>query len=116
MEYAEITEVVHGIDINIKNKNGKVFYKTIKHIVELDGTEKFSFGKAFSLSSKQKNFSITLSGTLTERIKQLEFLDDVIRFAEKYKDEKQSYSESFDEIRNEALKEVGSQAEEELAA
>lgn len=78
VEYAEITEVVHGIDINIKNKNGKVFYKTIKHIVELDGTEKFSFGKAFSLSSKQKNFSITLSGTLTERIKQLEFLDDVI--------------------------------------
>lgn len=78
VEYAEITEVVHGIDINIKNKSGKVFYKTINHSVELDGTERFSFGKAFSLSSKEKKFSISLSGLLTERIKQIEFLDDVI--------------------------------------
>lgn len=78
VEYAEINEVVHGIDINVKNKSGQVFYKTIKHSVELDGTEKFKFGKAFSLSPKQKKFSITLSGTLTERIKQLEFLDDLI--------------------------------------
>ena len=78
VEYAEITKVVHGIDISIKSKSGKVFYDTIKCSVDIDGTEIITFGKAFSLARQQKKISISLSGTLNERIKQLEFWDDLI--------------------------------------
>ena len=78
VEYAEITKVVHGIDISIKSKSGKVFYDTIQCSVDIDGTEIITFGKAFSLARQQKKISISLSGTLNERIKQLEFWDDLI--------------------------------------
>lgn len=56
VEYAEITKVVHGIDISIKSKSGKVFYDTIKCSVDIDGTEIITFGKAFSLARQQKRF------------------------------------------------------------
>lgn len=78
VECAEITEVVQGLNLTIKSKSNKIYYTTIKHSTEIDGTQKINFGKAFCLLDNPKKFSIKLSGTLNERIKQLEFINDII--------------------------------------
>lgn len=78
IECAEITEVVQGMNLNIKSKTNKIYYTTINHSIEIDGKRKITFGKAFSLLDKPKKFLINLSGTLADRIHQLEFMDDII--------------------------------------
>lgn len=79
VEYAEITEVVQGLNIAVKNKNGKIYYSIVNHSAEVLGTQKLIFGKAFSLLDKPKKFSIKLSGSLKERLKQLELIKDIIK-------------------------------------
>ena len=79
VEYAEIKEVVQGLNLTVRNKNGIIYYSTVNHSVELLGSQKFIFGKAFSLSDKPQKFSIHLSGTLKERIKQLNFIKDITK-------------------------------------
>ena len=88
--------------------------KAVSDLVDLAGKIEAYYEQS-GISADYNKASVIIYGNVNIPVPD-EFLDDVIRFAEKYKDEKQSYSESFDEIRNEALKEVGSQAEEELAA
>ena len=79
VEYAEIKEVVQGLNLTVRNKNGIIYYSTVNHSVELLGSQKLIFGKAFSLSDKPQKFSIHLSGTLKERIKQLNFIKDITK-------------------------------------
>ena len=79
VEYAEIKEVVQGLNLTVRNKNGIIYYSTVNHRVELLGSQKLIFGKAFSLSDKPQKFSIHLSGTLKERIKQLNFIKDITK-------------------------------------
>ena len=88
--------------------------KAVSDLVDLAGKIEAYYEQS-GISADYNKASVIIYGNVNIPVPD-EFLDDVIRFAEKYQDEKQSYSESFDEIRNEALKEVGSQAEEELAA
>ena len=77
VEYAEITEVVQGLNWTVKNKNGEIYYSTVNHSVELLGSQKFIFGKAFSLLNNPKKFSIQLSGSLKELLKKLNFIKDI---------------------------------------
>lgn len=79
VEYAEISEVSKGMKINIKTKNGKDFYYSAEHSIDMDGTIKISFGKAFCLNKNDNKFTINLYGSLKERIKQLEFLDESLK-------------------------------------
>lgn len=79
VEYAEIKEVVQGLNLTVRNKNGIIYYSTVNHSVELLGSQKLIFGKAFSLSDNPQKFSIHLSGTLKERIKQLNFIKDITK-------------------------------------
>ena len=79
VEYAEIKEVVQGLNLTVRNKNRIIYYSTVNHSVELLGSQKLIFGKAFSLSDKPQKFSIHLSGTLKERIKQLNFIKDITK-------------------------------------
>lgn len=78
VEYAEITEVVQGLSLNVKSKTNKIYYSVIDYSTEIDGKQKINFGKAFSLLDNPKKFLIKISGTLNERIKQLEFIDDIL--------------------------------------
>ena len=78
VEYAEITEVVQGLNLTIKSKKNKLYYNIVNHSTELDGNKKISFGKAFCLMENPKKFLIKICGTLKERINQLEFIQDII--------------------------------------
>ena len=78
VECAEITRVVEGLDIDVTSKNGKLYYTIINHSTELNGNKTISFGKAFTLTYSPQIFYIKLSGTLKERIKQLEFILDTV--------------------------------------
>lgn len=70
------SEISRSIDVEIKNKSGITFYSNINIEVSLKNN-KITFGNAFSLDYSSKKFNIKIKGTLSERIKQLEFIKSI---------------------------------------
>lgn len=79
VEYVTITEVMENKKIVIKTKNHEIYYTSVSITTELSGTHKFDFGKAFCLIENSKIFRMKLAGTLNERIKQLEFICNIVQ-------------------------------------
>ena len=79
VEYVTITEVMENKKIVIKTKNHEIYYTNVSITTELSGTHKFDFGKAFCLIENSKIFRMKLAGTLNERLKQLEFICNIVQ-------------------------------------
>lgn len=81
-----LTNIEKTKDGIVKNKNGDTYYTDI--IISFDGEEKMYFGnRGFYFNFSQNNFNIRISGTLLERIKQIEFIEDIVNDGGFYIDE-----------------------------
>ena len=76
VQYGEIFGIVENVNVAVKSISGKIFFDSIQF--ETGAKSRIiSFGKAFSLLDGEKKFTISLKGTLFERIHQLEFVKTI---------------------------------------
>lgn len=77
VKHIEFKNISTELNIKIKNKKGEVLYEEINIFSDLENNDKIIFGKAFELILNGKKFNIRLNGTLSERIKEIEFLENI---------------------------------------
>lgn len=80
----EINEVGKQVSAIIKDSHGKIYYEDANIKIEKNGEQSISFGNAFNLSYTTQKFHTEITGTLNERIKQLEFIINVMETSEFY--------------------------------
>lgn len=77
INYGSIEKIDETLKINIIDKNGNIFYSSAKHSVT-SKDNKIVFGKAFELDNKNHKFNVKFQGSLSERMKQLDFINSLI--------------------------------------
>lgn len=74
VSYGILSNLIESLNVKIYNKNKELVFDDVKLETTVDG-KKIFFGKAFTIDFANKKFNIKISGTLNDRIKQLEFID-----------------------------------------
>ena len=78
ISYVTLMKLSKTIKVEIKSKTGEFYYDDL--IFENTTTEeKVYFGKAFCFDQKNNVFNINIKGTLKERLKQIYFIEDIIK-------------------------------------
>ena len=75
VSYGMLSNLIETLNVKIYNKNKKIEFDDVKLETTVDG-KKIFFGKAFTIDFVNKKFNIKISGTLNDRIKQLEFIEE----------------------------------------
>ena len=75
VSYGILSNLIESLNVKIYNKNKELEFDDVKLETTVDG-KKIFFGKAFTIDFVNEKFNIKISGTLNDRIKQLEFIDE----------------------------------------
>jgi len=79
ISYGVLSRIGFDNKVIIKNKRGKVYYDELKHI-KGKNVDKYIFGKYFEMDDVNRIFNIKIKGTLEERVKQVEFVSDLVKY------------------------------------
>lgn len=76
IELATLSMISEPFDIQIKDKNGTIYFNKVERIYTKD-KEVASFGKSFSIYLNENKFNIKIQGTLKERINAIKFFNQI---------------------------------------